>query len=93
LLAAVHALDSRQIRGLGPAAANLLYFLHPTLMPPFNTAIVRGYNALQRPAFSRIGQLNVRYLAYSQLEENREAMARFGSGLKPVEAVARQLVT
>jgi type II restriction enzyme len=42
LLAAVHALDSRQIRGLGPAAANLLYFLHPTLMPPFNTAIVRG---------------------------------------------------
>ena len=31
---------------LGPAAANLLYFLHPTIAPPFNTAIVRGYNAL-----------------------------------------------
>lgn len=34
------------IKGLGPAAANLLYFLHPTLVPPFNTAIVKGYNAL-----------------------------------------------
>src|SRR3546814_14852612 len=22
------------------------YFLHPTLVPPFNTAIVKGYNAL-----------------------------------------------
>ena len=35
-----------KIKGLGPAAANLLYFLHPTLVPPFNTAIVKGYNAL-----------------------------------------------
>jgi type II restriction enzyme len=26
--------------------ANLLYFLHPTLVPPFNTAIVNGYNKL-----------------------------------------------
>ena len=34
------------IKGLGPAVANLLYFLHPTIMPPFNTAIVNGYNAL-----------------------------------------------
>jgi type II restriction enzyme len=25
----------------GPAAANLLYFLHPTIAPPFNTAIVK----------------------------------------------------
>jgi len=24
----------------------LLYFLHPTLMPPFSAAIVKGYNAL-----------------------------------------------
>jgi type II restriction enzyme len=35
-----------KIKGLGPAVANLLYFLHPTLVPPFNTAIVNGYNAL-----------------------------------------------
>src|SRR6266568_1639793 len=46
LLSAVHKLDRRSIKGLGPAAANLMYFLHPTIMPPFNTAIVNGYNAL-----------------------------------------------
>ncbi|HMR08913.1 MAG TPA: hypothetical protein PKA88_24200 [Polyangiaceae bacterium] len=46
ILDAVRALDQRRIKGLGPAAANLLYFLHPTEMPPFNTAIVNGYNAL-----------------------------------------------
>ncbi len=40
------ALDGRSIKGLGPAVANILYFLHPTLFPPFNTAIVRGFNAL-----------------------------------------------
>ena len=42
----IHAIDSLKIKGLGPAVANLLYFLHPTLVPPFNTAIVKGYNAL-----------------------------------------------
>jgi len=39
-------LDQHAIKGLGPAVANILYFLHPTLMPPCNTAIVRGFNAL-----------------------------------------------
>ena len=42
----IHAIDRLKIKGLGPAVANLLYFLHPTLVPPFNTAIVKGYNAL-----------------------------------------------
>lgn len=46
LLAAIHRLDRMKIKGLGPAAANLLYFVHPTLAPPFNTAIVRGFNML-----------------------------------------------
>lgn len=46
VLAAIRTLDSRGIKGLGPAVANLLYFLHPTIAPPFNTAIVKGYNAL-----------------------------------------------
>ena len=46
VLAAIHRLDERHIKGLGPAAANLLYFLHPTIVPPFNTAIVKGYNLL-----------------------------------------------
>jgi len=46
VLGAIRALDERAIKGVGPAAANLLYFLHPTLVPPFNTAIVKGYNAV-----------------------------------------------
>ncbi|WP_019009390.1 hypothetical protein [Deinococcus aquatilis] len=46
LVEAVRTLDRHRIKGLGPAAANLMYFLHPTHMPPFNTAIVNGYNAL-----------------------------------------------
>ena len=43
---AIEALDKQQIKGLGPAVANVLYFLHPTLVTPFNTAIVKGYNAV-----------------------------------------------
>jgi hypothetical protein len=39
-------LDERKIKGLGPAVANILYFLHPTIIPPFNTAIVNGFNYL-----------------------------------------------
>ncbi|MFZ5635611.1 MAG: type II restriction endonuclease [Pseudomonadota bacterium] len=46
VLEAIRALDASRIKGLGPAAANLLYFIHPTLVMPFNTAIVNGYNAL-----------------------------------------------
>lgn len=46
VVAAIRGLDSRRIKGLGPAVANLLYFLHPTIVPPFNTAIVKGYNSL-----------------------------------------------
>lgn len=46
VLSHIHAIDRRKIKGLGPAVANLLYFLHPTIIPPFNTAIVNGYNAL-----------------------------------------------
>ncbi len=46
VLAAIHALQTHSIKGLGPTAANLLYFLHPTIIPPFNTAIVKGYNSL-----------------------------------------------
>ncbi len=39
-------LDGRHIKGLGPAVASILYFLHPTLIPPCNTAIVNGFNIL-----------------------------------------------
>lgn len=39
-------LDELKIKGLGPAVASILYFLHPTFVPPFNTAIVKGFNVL-----------------------------------------------
>ncbi|MDQ6965334.1 MAG: hypothetical protein Q9M23_00215, partial [Mariprofundaceae bacterium] len=46
LLREIVLLDGLHIKGLGPAVANILYFLHPTLLPPFNTAIVNGFNSL-----------------------------------------------
>lgn len=46
---------------------------------------------LTRPAFSRVADLDVRFLPYSELRTHREAISRFGSGLKPVEALARRL--
>lgn len=42
----IHKLDAHKIKGLGPAVASILYFLHPTWVPPFNTAIINGYNRL-----------------------------------------------
>lgn len=46
ILAAIRKIDALAIKGLGPAVANLLYFIHPTFVSPFNTAIVKGYNEL-----------------------------------------------
>jgi type II restriction enzyme len=46
---------------------------------------------LVRPAFRGIAELRVRFLPYSELVKHREAMARFGSGLKALESVARTL--
>jgi type II restriction enzyme len=31
------------------------------------------------------------YLPYGELEKNREAIARFGEGLKAIRAIARRL--
>lgn len=46
VLAEMSRLAAAQIKGLGPAVASIVYFLHPTMVPPFNTAIVNGFNAL-----------------------------------------------
>jgi len=46
ILKEIIKLDQLKIKGLGPAVASILYFLHPTTIPPFNTAIVNGYNTL-----------------------------------------------
>lgn len=47
---------------------------------------------LARPAFQHVRDLRMRFLPYSELERNRQAMARFGEGLKAVEAVSRTLI-
>ncbi|WP_339895731.1 hypothetical protein [uncultured Algibacter sp.] len=39
-------IDALKIKGLGPSVASILYFLHPTWFPPFNTAILKGFNVL-----------------------------------------------
>lgn len=46
---------------------------------------------LLRPAF-RTQELRLKFLPYSALEEHRASMSRFGTGLKPVEAIARVLL-
>lgn len=46
LVKEILALDGCGIKGLGPSVANILYFLHPTLMPPFNTAMLNGFNTI-----------------------------------------------
>ena len=46
---------------------------------------------LNRPVFRRVADLHVRYLPYGELARHREAMARFGEGLKAIEAIARSL--
>lgn len=46
LLREIIRLADLEIKGLGPAVANILYFLHPTLLPPFNTAMLNGFNLL-----------------------------------------------
>lgn len=46
LLTEIIKLDEHKIKGLGPAVASILYFLHPTIIPPCNTAIVNGFNIL-----------------------------------------------
>jgi type II restriction enzyme len=48
---------------------------------------------LLRPAFrSTSQQLRLRYVPYGELEKHRDSISRFGTGLKAMEAIARQLV-
>jgi type II restriction enzyme len=44
-----------------------------------------------RPAFSAVADLDVRYLAYSELERHRDAIVKFGEGLKAICAVSKSL--
>jgi len=81
---AIHQLDAQTIKGLGPAAANLLYFLHPTIATPFNTAIVKGYNLLMG-AKVKLGRWD-EYLAMRQgiLAFNAQYRQKFSNDLGAV---------
>jgi type II restriction enzyme len=46
VLTEMSRLAAAKIKGLGPSVANIVYFLHPTIVPPFNTAMVNGFNLL-----------------------------------------------
>ena len=46
VLGALSRIAHAQIKGLGPAMTSIIYFLHPTIVPPFNTAMVNGFNLL-----------------------------------------------
>jgi len=88
VLAAIRQLAEREIKGLGPVAANLLYFLHPTLAPPFNTAIVNGYNAIMG-ARVRLGRWD-EYLAMREgiLRLNREHRTLLSNDLGAIAVIA-----
>lgn len=76
LIKEIIKLDGFKIKGLGPAVANILYFLHPTLMPPFNTAMVQGFNAV----FSDKKKLG----SWQAYLEMRETILRVNQELQPV---------
>ena len=46
---------------------------------------------LSRPAFSRVSDLDLAYLPYGELRSHREAIARFGTGLKGIREISRRL--
>lgn len=78
LIREIIQLDQLRIKGLGPAVANILYFLHPTLIPPFNTAIVNGFNALfgdKRKLGSWPDYLTMRETILSRNRESRKELS------------------
>jgi len=65
-------LDQRKIKGLGPAVANILYFLHPEIIPPFNTAIVNGFNHLFKKKVKLGSWQEYRYMRKVIIEKNNQ---------------------
>jgi len=65
-------LDELKIKGLGPAVANILYFLHPEIMPPFNTAMVNGFNDLFKDKVKLGSWKEYLYMREVILEKNNQ---------------------
>ena len=75
LIREILTLDDCRIKGLGPAVANILYFLHPTHMPPFNTAMLKGFNA--------VFEDNKKLGSWPAYLEMRETLLRTNEELQP----------
>lgn len=67
-------LDQLKIKGLGPAVASILYFLHPTIIPPFNTGIVKGFNYLFKD--------NIKLGSWQEYLKMREVIMQTNSSFK-----------
>lgn len=81
IISEIIALDNLKIKGLGPSVANILYFLHPTLFPPFNTALLNGYNFLfkdKKKLGSWSDYLKIRDVI---VETNKNNLASFSNDL------------
>lgn len=46
---------------------------------------------LHRPAFRNASNLKLKFLPYGSLRDHREAIARFGTGMKGIERIARAI--
>jgi type II restriction enzyme len=79
ILREIERLSGFEIKGLGPAVANILYFLHPTVMPPFNTAMLNGFNLLfgtKNKLGSWESYLDMRDLLMTANEQFRSALSK-----------------
>lgn len=76
LIKEIIKLDSYKIKGLGPSVANILYFIHPTIFPPFNTAMVKGFNLLFKD--------NKKLGSWQQYLEMREIILKTSEELQPL---------
>lgn len=79
ILGEMSRLAAAQIKGLGPAVANILYFLHPTIVSPSNTAMVKGFNALfadKKPLGSWPSYLEMREVIVQTNAQVRELLSK-----------------
>lgn len=93
LLREIVRLDDLKIKGLGPSVANILYFLHPTLIPPFNTAILNGFNYLFKDKKKLGSWSEFLKMREVMLQTNREHRNDLSSDLGAIAGVLFEIGT
>jgi len=86
-------LDALKIKGLGPAVASILYFLHPTIILPFNTAIINGFNHLFKDK-KKLGSWN-EYLKLREvmIDTNNQHRSELSSDLGAIAGLLFEIGT